>query len=297
MPDPTVPVVASTGLAELLTGAVRPGVVVGVGPAAAYVTVDAPPASCGPAVVAVEAPGAVGLPCGVGLTTGAPGGLPGGLVAGTRVEVGAGRLDVDGARLVVARWRRARPVVARLTVDDLRPRTRTARSRLPGATDPLAAAVLDGSDALTRAASAGDLDAATAVAADLCGLGEGSTPSGDDVVAGAVAAGTLLATATTDADGPAAGWWAELGRRAAAHAVGRTTTLAAALLAHAARGEVADPVAALLRALVGDGEVAAATDRLLGVGHRSGGDLARGVLLAADAVAAPSACAREVARA
>lgn len=286
-----MPVVASTGLAGLLTGPVRVGTVVGAGPAAAYVVVDEVARADGPGVVAIEASGAVGLPCGLGLTDRAPGWLPSAVAVGAAARVGAGRVDVDGVVLRVARWRPTRPRLPEVTGGTLRARVDVARGQLPGPADPIADRVADRTDALAHAAARADLGAALTAVTALCGLGEGSTPSGDDVVAGAVAAGALLGTATTGAVGPPPGWWSRLGARAAAHAPGRTTTLASALLGHAVRGEVADPVAGLLHALAGDRPVADAMGRLLAVGHRSGADLARGVLLAAD-LAAPRAHAR-----
>lgn len=293
----TVPVVASTGLADLLTGPTRPGAVVAVGPAATYVDVAGPSRGDAPRMVAIESPDAVGLPCGVTVTGRVPGWPAGGVAMGTRADVGAGRVTVDGTTFVVARWRQVRPSLPEVDPAVLRVHVDAARSRLPVPEDRLGCEVADLTADLAVVVARADLTAASAVVGALCGLGAGSTPSGDDVVAGAVAAGILLA-ADGDHAGPSSDWYRRLGAHAAATAPGRTTTLSAALLGHAARGEVADPVAVLLRAITGSGEVAVAMTRLLAVGHHSGADLAAGVLLAAEVAAVgPSARTREVARA
>ncbi|MBN2622493.1 MAG: DUF2877 domain-containing protein [Acidimicrobiales bacterium] len=281
-----VPVVASTGLAEVLAGPERSGRVVGATAAAAYVlvspTLDHAPS---PAMVALEAAGAVGLPCGLGLTAPAPASLPGGLPVGAPVRIAGGRLHVAGHVLAVARWRRARPRLRSVTAQALAAGVGAAASRVPDETDPLAVRVAGLGDDLAAAVAAGDLPAARGFVDALCGLGEGSTPSGDDVVAGLVAGGALLAAVTTGADGPGADVFGRLGAYAAGVAPGRTPALSAALLAHAARAEVASPVADLLHALTGRGDLDRAMRRLRRVGHRSGTDLARGVLLAAGVVA------------
>ncbi len=126
---------------------------------------------------------------------------------------------------------------------------------------------------LGAALAAGDRERAHSAAQALIGEGEGLTPFGDDVVAGALAALVLL------------------GARALAAAVagvldiarGRTTALSAALLRHAARGEVPAPIGRLLTALAGRGDPSAALAAVLAVGHSSGRGLAHGVRIGAAA--------------
>jgi hypothetical protein len=67
----------------------------------------------------------------------------------------------------------------------------------------------------------------------------------------------------------------------AAVAGSRTTTLSAALLAHAARGEVAEPVKAWLMALPSDSLscLLRATGDVMSIGNTSGGDILLGLLL------------------
>ncbi|MGW6402971.1 DUF2877 domain-containing protein [Streptomyces sp. NPDC055134] len=112
----------------------------------------------------------------------------------------------------------------------------------------------------------------------LVGLGPGLTPSGDDILCGALLASRV--------------WGGPLAHlsSAVADASRRTPLLSAALLRHAARGECVPQAHAFLRALSGEGpplELEPAVRELLAVGHHSGGDLARGVL----AVALNRACA------
>jgi hypothetical protein len=136
------------------------------------------------------------------------------------------------------------------------------------------------------------LDApATEAAADaLLGLGRGLTPAGDDVLAGVLVAcdqlaglpGTHVVTAQA----------ARLGRYVAGRATTRTTALSAALLAHAGRGEAADPVMAVTEALAGIRAPAPALRELLSVGHSSGHDTARGLLAGAHALMAHSSLGR-----
>ncbi|MFF1260225.1 DUF2877 domain-containing protein [Streptomyces sp. NPDC058321] len=100
----------------------------------------------------------------------------------------------------------------------------------------------------------------------LVGLGPGLTPSGDDILCGA-----LLASRAWE--GPLAPL-----SEAVTDATLRTPLLSAALLRHAARGECVPQAHSFLRAVSGDGALEPALRALLAVGHHSGGDLARGVL-------------------
>jgi hypothetical protein len=110
-----------------------------------------------------------------------------------------------------------------------------------------------------------------AVLAVLVGVGEGLTPSGDDLLVGALAA--------LDALGDDAAR-----QRLASALTGcavRTTRLAAQMIEAARDGRHAEPVLGVLEALAGSTsreplEVAAAA--LLAVGHRSGADTLRGIV-------------------
>ena len=130
--------------------------------------------------------------------------------------------------------------------------------------------------ALEQAAATRDAARVGEAAARLAGLGPGLTPSGDDLLAGFVAAWTLAREG--------------LGRTARADAVAaavlqgaasRASTLGRCWLEYGARGEVAEPHGALLAALC-DGEARALEARalaVLGIGATSGADWLTGVVL------------------
>jgi hypothetical protein len=150
--------------------------------------------------------------------------------------------------------------------------------RLRAAHTALTGLVADPLDAAGRAA-AGPLVQALAIGAPvrpavarLLGRGSGLTPTGDDVLAGALVtlaafaprAAAPLAIAVTEAAGAA------------------TTAVSAALLRHAARGECIPQLAGLLAAVAGGrdaGGLARAAGALLAVGHCSGAGLVHGVIL------------------
>ena len=103
---------------------------------------------------------------------------------------------------------------------------------------------------------------------ELVGRGPGLTPSGDDVLAGALVA----AHATSDAR--LGRWRAET---CAALRVRRTTAVSRALLQHAMDGYATPELAALVTAACA-GDATPATRALLAVGHTSGAALAAGAL-------------------
>lgn len=105
----------------------------------------------------------------------------------------------------------------------------------------------------------------------LVGLGPGLTPSGDDVLAGAL----VSAHATSD---PRLEQWQRETR--AALGARHTTAVSRGLLHHALDGYATPELAAFVEAVcAGDvGDVDRATPALLAVGHTSGAALAAGVL-------------------
>jgi len=106
---------------------------------------------------------------------------------------------------------------------------------------------------------------------ELVGLGPGLTPTGDDVLAGALVAGS--ATGDPRLGGWRAGTVTALTRR-------RTTAVSRALLHHALTGwatpELADFLTAACGGVPDEGD--SRLDRLLSVGHTSGAALASGAL-------------------
>lgn len=133
----------------------------------------------------------------------------------------------------------------------------------------------EGALALLAGWQAGSLETAAAGACRLAGLGGGLTPAGDDFILG-----TLLG-AWAGLYGPDAEKMAE---GIVAAAAPRTTTLSAAYLRAAARGECSaywhDLFAALLRPALRAAGVPAALSALLAVGHTSGADALAGFLAA-----------------
>ncbi len=134
---------------------------------------------------------------------------------------------------------------------------------------------------LDDAIRTGDRAAAAAASRRLIGLGPGLTPSGDDALAG-------IESALRAAGHPMAGFLAA----ALDDVDARTTTVAAAMLRHAARGDAAERVHRLLDGLLGPDPdaLAPAIDAAVRWGATSGSDLLAGVLLGLDAatgVAAP----------
>src|SRR5579885_2229384 len=111
----------------------------------------------------------------------------------------------------------------------------------------------------------------------LAGLGPGLTPSGDDVLGGFIAALTLLSEHISSDTASRK----HLAETIVYMAIGRTTKFSATLLAHAARGEVAEHLGELIIALSSDDNqrLLQAASRLLSFGATSGGDTLLGVLL------------------
>jgi hypothetical protein len=112
------------------------------------------------------------------------------------------------------------------------------------------------------------------LARHLCGRGIGLTPTGDDILAGWMAAGWLL-------HGPEAGF-VETCQYIVEIARQQTHLLSQCWLAHAAHGNVAEPIAALLYAMTcaDDSQLEIAIKAVLAMGATSGYDLIQGILLA-----------------
>jgi hypothetical protein len=233
---------------------VREGYVAAAGDFAAYLTFDG---EC-PGVVALVGPGAVRLPIAMQvphlreLRTGRP------------ARIGADRIAVGATSWRPARWWNPRP---HLDASRLR--------RAGHALDPLVGLLPDDAFgvrpdealAAARGLAAGDPAAAVAI----LGAGPGFTPAGDDVVGGALAAlslSHLLDPRARDAVLTAA--------------LDRTTTVSAALLHCASRGQVVPAAGRLLSVLSSPGHFGldAAADALFAVGSTSGPALALGLAAA-----------------
>lgn len=336
--------VASTAIASLLGGVHQDLRVVAAFPRAAYLSV-------GDDLVTLETSDGVGQPNAVVVNA------PSTLRPLARIFVGqTGRIGDGGVRLGdleirVSRWWDPRPRLRPTTAAGLRAVSEITRRRIEATADgvrprgdveledALAEAPAGTLAALTvgtlAALTAGDDVAAFTAARRMIGLGPGLTPSGDDRLAGLIAGTLVLApsfgsrTSGSEEGGGVADLAVHaevvaaaqrLGRAVAQAAVGRTTSVSAALLWHAARGQLARPATDVVRAWTSpcgssgfrgfrvasvpaqshdptrntrntrntwntrdaDADIVRATDRLLAVGSSSGRDLTLGLLAAAD---------------
>jgi hypothetical protein len=128
---------------------------------------------------------------------------------------------------------------------------------------------------LVEALAAGERP--TSAVAQLLGRGPGLTPTGDDVLAGALVTLAALGSPMTPT----------LGQAVLAAAPDATTTVSTGLLRRAASGECIPQLADLLTAVGGGGNadpaagpLPRAAGALLAVGHCSGAGLLHGVLVA-----------------
>ncbi len=274
-----VPASASTGVADLLRGPVRPARVLMSVPAAVYLQV---PSDRGTDVVGVLTSDAARLPLGCILFRPNNGRPLVALPSGAPAQVGGGHIVVGDLVVRAAAWWDPRPRLPSPRPALLPEGVRQLRTTLYGEGVPHSAFTLPGLPggpggplaALRGAVRRADLDAALRTATRLIGLGPGLTPAGDDVMAGTMAGLVLLGHPAAD-------------RFAAAVfslAAGRTTELSRALLRHAACGRVSAEYAAVLHALVGERPLTPAIAGLLATGSTSGRAMALGLCTAIDLV-------------
>jgi Protein of unknown function (DUF2877) len=274
-----VPASASTGIADLLRGPVRPARVLMSLPMAVYLTVAT---DRGSDVVGVLTSDAARLPLGCVLFRPSNGRPLVALPPGAPAEVGGGRIVVGDLAVSAAAWWDPRPRLPSSRPALLPEGVRQLRNALYGEGVPHSAFTLPGLPtgpggplaALRGAVRRADLEAALRTATRLVGLGPGLTPAGDDVMAGTVAGLVLLGHPA----GPrfAAGVYAL--------AIGRTTELSRALLRHSSCGRVSAEYSAVLHGLVGERPLQPAIDRLLATGSTSGRAMALGLCTAIDLV-------------
>ncbi len=269
------PAVASSALEPLLGGGATRARILGVSNSAVWMAT--PSAFSGEGCVVVATSDAVRLPNEVVIAATTAEQPFAGVSAGESAMVGDGKIMLGRLAIRPVRWWNPRPVLSSTRAEALEGRVAAVRARLT---------VRDESP-FAEALVAGDVVSTGRIAAVHLGGGTGLTPYNDDVVGGALATARLLAEALGE---PATTRANDLLERTAATllpiAAARTTIFSAALLRHAARGEVAEPVARLLHALTGWGNLDDAVDGLLSVGHSSGLGLASGILIGADATLA-----------
>jgi len=186
------------------------------------------------------------------------------------VLVGDGIVQIGWLTVTPRRWFDPRPSLSRCTVSDL---ARTART-LPENQHALATA-----DLVNALASENEEEALQS-ASLLLGRGEGLTPEGDDILAGALASFRLLGNAVGKRP-----WFLDsLEAGVAALTRTRTTSFSGALVRHALHGRVARPFAGALHALTGRGDIASSIGHLLSVGSSSGPALVAGLAIGSSAI-------------
>jgi Protein of unknown function (DUF2877) len=262
-----VPAACDVALYPLLTGPAVPARVVVATRSAAYAqlpVLDADASRRPAPVVAILTPSAVRVPAGLLPATDAVA-LVTGLRPGQEVVLGGGAVVTGGVRLGPLRWWDSR--VPRVPLASVPPLD------LP----PLPDAVLRGARALEQALIEGDAGhhVGHAVAA-LVGLGPGLTPAGDDVLAGALVAMSVVGDRAR--------------REALAAAVRsrltRTTIVSAAFLEHAGAGRAVPQLARFVAGLAGGRVVGGVVQDLLRVGATSGVALGWGAVIGLRAAAA-----------
>lgn len=225
-------------------------------------------------VLALETPGGASLPN--ALTLGSHGAGGDGLAIGAAGAIGDGRVRIGDRTMVVRRWWDPHTQVREFGVGVLRRHRHLLPTGLAdghhvyGLTAPV--------ERLRSAAIDRDTHTVASVVDELVGRGPGSTPAGDDVLAGLLAA---LRTYRAAHDRRVAGFTDALARDTA-RAAHRTTALSATLLRCADDGAVVGAAGRVLRALAGHGRPAEAVASLAVVGHTSGRDLLTGIGIAVD---------------
>jgi hypothetical protein len=253
-----LPAAASIALRPVLQGPERQGTVIAAYPVGCYIAVDAEPG-----IVALTGTAASRLPNAAVIA--APE-LPFRARPGDAARVGDGVISLCGHVISIRRWFDPSPALGRVDPARLARGLDALESiALPGGIDDHPAVAR-----LNAACRTGDPDRIAEAGPPLVGLGPGLTPSGDDLLAG-VLFGLRVLGSVRAADALAAPVLA---------ATARTTPISAALLHCAAAGLPCGEAADLLLAVTADGDVPEAAERLRRLGHTSGADLARGLILA-----------------
>jgi Protein of unknown function (DUF2877) len=281
----TVTGAASIAIRPLLLGQPRLLALLAAFPSAIYLTTG------DGVVVALVGAGSVRLPCAVVLGSELPDLMQVAAQHATYgASVGAGEVAVGRLRVEVGRWWLPMPPAPPPDATVLARGLSALSSRLAVQQHRLLRVVADGLRRLEAAVRTRDTRIAAEATVSLLGLGQGLTPSGDDVLAGMLVGLHHLDWARGNelrpvrGQPPASVIRDTIATRVLVDAPTRTATLSAALLGHAARGEAAGEVTAVLNSLCGRRPLSPALMRLLAVGHTSGYDTACGVLAAGRAL-------------
>ena len=254
---------ASRRLKGIVDGPVRSAMVRAAFPSAVYL-------DTGKGVVAVVAVDGLRLPISVIVAATSSTGPFGRVLPGDPAAVGGGRVCAGDLEVTIGRWWTPQRPPALVRPEHLPARAarlaRILRARRRILSDSVAGGLSRLGSSLRGRRQFGS------VPASLVGLGEGLTPSGDDVLAG-----VLLALRYLGRPSCADALWASIAEQVPR----RTTALSATLLASAAEGDAVPQVIELLAALAGHRPLEPALDRLLAVGSTSGSDIAHGLLAGA----------------
>ncbi len=284
-----VAAVASSMLAPVLAAPARPANVLASFPVATYLDTAG-------GVVAIVTPDAVRLPNAVLVKPADYAAIQPGRRGRAEVPtlVGDGTVRVGAVEIGVVRWWNPVPrlgPVGPVALGEALKRLGDLLPAWPDRRDPALSRLTAGRARLVDAL-AGRVAPGEAVS-HLVGLGSGLTPAGDDLLAGTLAGLVVLGSAVDAAADPSMGptlpsrdpaALADEIAREATDRAGSTTRLAADLTRLAAGGALAEPAAAVCRALSGTGPLESAVARLLRIGHTSGRDLAEGLLVGGQAV-------------
>ena len=246
---------ASVALQQLLAGPRQPGTLLGVSEHAAWIGV-------GGEVVVLSDRRAVRLPNAIELAEDDVGRW---INEDDAAYIGDGSITIGRLTAVARRWFDPRPVLGSCRNETLERNLAALDKRVDVTANP----------GLLEAFSLRVPKRMLHRATKLLGSGEGLTPEGDDLIAGAVASHLLLAGAL----GRDTAYLEAFTRPLNELSRTRTTSFSASLIRHASVGRVSAPFARLLEALTGRGSLISATEELLAVGHTSGPALVGGILV------------------
>ncbi len=271
---PSVPIAVAHPIANLVTGGLRPATVLAAHTAAVVLCVEPLPGiGDGTArVVTLLTREASGVPNGARTALSAADRPFAGITADDAAFVGAGGIRLPGNTFHAVR-------VVNTTVPHVSP-SPDSIAAIASAAEAAGRGVSNDAVAELRAAiDAGDAARLRHAARALVGLGSGSTPGGDDVLAGTLA-GLRATGRLVRAEQITAAVLPDLDSR--------TPLMSADLLRLAAAGHVCTEAGAVLRATAGSRtELDRALQALLKVGHTSGADLSTGLAIGLAAIALP----------
>lgn len=252
--------VASVAIRAVLLGPVQRGLLLGVSDHAAWIGVD-------DEVIVLSDQEAVRLPNALELAVEELGCW---IQHDEALSIGGGLIAIGRLAVVPRRWFDPRPVLPPIDTESLAGRLKEMEEH----------SGLESDAELVSALVSHDIEGVLNLCRSMLGKGEGLTPEGDDLLAGAFAAYMLLAP-TVDADTE---WLRSIAEEIADLAGSRTTSFSAALVRHALEGGVAAPFASVLRSLASGTDLLSTTERLLDVGHTSGEFLTRGIMTGGEAI-------------